>query len=191
MRQTDHSEHGLSLLEVLISIMITTVGVSAVVMLIAHAMGLQVLSRDLTIADALAKAKIEELRVTDFVASELALGGDLDNDVADHNDTLEGFKRRWVVASGPAAALDVTIKVVPLELEFPRFGGQFWAWESSHISVFFLVVHRRQMSERRMPPVRVVKSFDVVENGQSSLHLAAETAAVDELALERGKEALT
>ena len=78
-----------------------------------------------------------------------------------------------------------------IAVELPRFGGQFWAWESSHISVFFLVVHRRQMSERRMPPVRVVKSFDVVENGQSSLHLAAETAAVDELALERGKEALT
>ena len=54
MRQTDHSEHGLSLLEVLISIMITTVGVSAVVMLIAHAMGLQVLARDLTMANALA-----------------------------------------------------------------------------------------------------------------------------------------
>ena len=51
-----------------------------------------------------------------------------------------------------------------MPLEFPRFGGQFWAWKSSHINVFLLVVHRREMSERRMSPVGVVKSFDVVED---------------------------
>ena len=115
-----HCQKGLSLLEVLISIGITSVGVTGVALMMAHSIDLQFLSEELTRADTLARAKLEELHLLASDAPELAVGGDLASDVTDHHDDPVGFKRRWLVAEGPAGTLDVTVRVIPVD---PTFGG--------------------------------------------------------------------
>lgn len=102
-----NSQRGMSLIEVLVAMMVTVVGVVAVATLILYGIGLQVQSRDATMANALAKSKIEELTI-----SLPAVGGDLDNNVTGYNDTPTGFTRRWVVTAGPANTLDVTVRVI-------------------------------------------------------------------------------
>ncbi len=97
----------MSLIEVLGAMMVTVVGVVAVATLILYGIGLQVQSRDATMANALAKSKIEELTI-----SLPAVGGDLDNNVTGYNDTPTGFTRRWEVKDGPANTLDVTVRVI-------------------------------------------------------------------------------
>ncbi len=97
----------MSLIEVLIAMVVTVVGVVAVATLIVYGIGLQVQSRDATMANALAKSKIEELSI-----SLPAVGGDLDNNAPGYNDTPTGFTRRWVVLAGPANTLDVTVRVI-------------------------------------------------------------------------------
>ncbi len=102
------SQRGMSLIEVLIAMVVTVVGIVAVATLILYGIGLQVQARDATMANALAKSKIEELSISVPTA-----GGDLDNDVTGYNDTpTTGFKRRWLVAAGPANTLDVTVRVI-------------------------------------------------------------------------------
>ena len=91
---------------------VVVVGVVGAATLIFYAIGLQVLSRDSTMANTLATAKIEELRMIDGSDPRLAIGGDLDSNVADHFDTPTGFTRRWVVAAGPADTLDVTLRAI-------------------------------------------------------------------------------
>jgi len=102
-----NSQRGMSLIEVLGAMMVTVVGVVAVATLILYGIGLQVQSRDATMANALAKSKIEELTI-----SLPAVGGDLDNNVTGYNDTPTGFTRRWEVKDGPANTLDVTVRVI-------------------------------------------------------------------------------
>jgi Tfp pilus assembly protein PilV len=99
MRQKDQT--GVTLIEVLIAMIVTVVGVVAVATLITYGIGLQVLSRDTSRANSLAKAKIEQLRIIPSSDPQLSLGGDLSSNVSDHFDTPAGFVRRWVVAAGP------------------------------------------------------------------------------------------
>ena len=115
-RFKDGSQDGFSLLEVLIAMFITIVGVTAVAMMIAYGVGLQVLSRDSTMGNALAREKIEELRVTDRSHASLAVGGNLNSNVANYFDTSGGFTRRWLVAAGLAGTLDVTVRVIPADI---------------------------------------------------------------------------
>ncbi len=97
----------MSLIEVLIAMVVTVVGILAVANLIVYGIGLQVQARDATLANALAKSKIEELSI-----SLPAVGGNLDNNVTGYSDTPTGFTRRWVVTAGPAGTLDVTVRVI-------------------------------------------------------------------------------
>ena len=97
----------MSLIEVLIAMVVTIVGIVAVAMMILYGIGLQVQARDATMANALAKSKIEELSI-----SLPAVGGNLNSNVTGYSDTPTGFTRRWVVAAGPAGTLDVTVRVI-------------------------------------------------------------------------------
>ena len=56
-------QRGMTLLEVLIAMLITVIGIIAVATLIIYGIGLQVVSRDTSAATALANAKLEELQV--------------------------------------------------------------------------------------------------------------------------------
>ena len=109
-------QSGFSLLEVLLAMFITIVGVSAVAMLIAYGVSLQVISQDSTLGNALAKEKIEELRVTDRSDPSLAVGGSLSSNVANYSDTSGGFTRRWLVAAGPAGILNLSVRVIPADI---------------------------------------------------------------------------
>ena len=91
---------------------VTIVGVTAAANLILYGLTLQILSRDSSMATGLAKAKIEELRITPSTDPQLSVGGDLDSNVTDHFDTPTGFSRRWLVATGKADTLDLTVRVI-------------------------------------------------------------------------------
>lgn len=116
-KQKSREEEGFTLIEVLIAMVVAVVGVMAVALLIIYGIRLQAFSRDATMANALAKAKIEQLRVTDPTDPERQPGGDLNNNVANHFDIPAGtiFIRRWTVdvpAAGPAGTQDITVAVV-------------------------------------------------------------------------------
>ena len=108
----ENTQSGMTLIEVLISMVVTIVGVTAAANLILYGVTLQILSRDSSMATGLAKAKIEELRITPSTDSQLSVGGDLDSNVTDHFDAPTGFARRWLVAAGKADTLDVTVRVI-------------------------------------------------------------------------------
>ncbi|MDA2925010.1 prepilin-type N-terminal cleavage/methylation domain-containing protein [Acidobacteria bacterium AH-259-L09] len=108
------NSRGFSLVELLIAMLITVVGVLAVATLILYAIQLQSFSRDTSQAQALAQEKMEELRIVDPTDPQRSVGGDLNSNVANHYDEPAGtiFVRRWVVAGGPAGTQDLTIAVV-------------------------------------------------------------------------------
>ena len=53
------------------------------------------------------------------------------------------------------------------------------------------IADRRLVVQARMPPVRVIPALDEVEDSHPGLGLGGEAAAVQQLALEGGEEALT
>ena len=53
-----------------------------------------------------------------------------------------------------------------------------------------LVVERRSVTERRVPAMRVVPALDPLEQRHPGFGLAPEAPAIEQLALERGEEAL-
>ena len=115
---------------------ILTVALVSMAELMAVTLRLQQLGRNQTAATRLAQDKIDELMSQNWaVAPQLALGGSLDADVADHFDTPPTFagatslnyRRRWVVAAGPEdddaladpnALADrlrvITVRVIPI-----------------------------------------------------------------------------
>lgn len=111
--QKHRYENGFSLVEVLIATVVFVVGVMAVSVLIIQGMRLQVSSRDVTMANALAREKVEQLRNLDPADPQRAVGGNLVSNVTGHFDITGGtdFVRRWVVAPGPKDTQDVTVYV--------------------------------------------------------------------------------
>lgn len=89
MMKVTNKNAGFSLLECMFALVITVVGLLAVAGLVVEAIRLQTVSRDATIANALAKAKIEELRNYAPTATQRARGGNLANNVTDYNDSPE------------------------------------------------------------------------------------------------------
>lgn len=113
MNYEDRSQRGLSLIEVLIAMLVTAVGFMAVALLIVYGINLQTVSRDSTRANGLAKQKIEQFQVIDPDSPELAIGGSLTTNIANHYDETEGFLRRWEVLNGRANTLEVRVRVEP------------------------------------------------------------------------------
>lgn len=135
-KQHSPDQAGFSLVELLIATVVAVVGVVAVVLLIMYGIRLQAFSRDATMASGLAKAKIEQLRVTPPTAPDRQPGGSLTNDVGVYYDPFPMppdwnpgdaiplgtiLIRRWRIdvdaagnpAPGPAGTQDVTVAVVP------------------------------------------------------------------------------
>ena len=75
-------------------------------------------------------------------------------------------------------------------LDLPRFGGRVTAWVSSSGLDPPFILHGREVAEGGMPAARVIPALDEAEDGHPGLGLGAEAAAVEQLALERGEEAL-
>jgi prepilin-type N-terminal cleavage/methylation domain-containing protein len=124
---------GFSLVELLVAMVIFSFGVLAGVALLGAGYrweGQAELETQMTVA---AEMKIEELKA--IAGSEqddtvqLALGGDLDANVAEHWDTVEldrrVFIRRWLVEAGPAGSRQAAVRAQPLN---PPAAGQAMLW---------------------------------------------------------------
>jgi Tfp pilus assembly protein PilV len=99
------SEIGFTLIECLFAMVITTIGLLAVVGLMAVGIRLQTESRDATAANSLARAKIEELQNYASTATQRAGGGSLTSNVASYNDSPDSrYQRRWLIETNPTDA---------------------------------------------------------------------------------------
>lgn len=100
---------------------ILTVGLVALAELLAVTMRLQQLGRNETSAVRLAEDLMDQLRSQNFDSSaSIQIGGSLTANVTSYNDTVPGYRRRWLVAAGPASAAgavpnlrQVTVRVIP------------------------------------------------------------------------------
>jgi|GEM_PF-1265008 len=111
---------GFTLIECLIAMVITLVGLLAVANLIVVGIRLQTESRDSTAAMALARAKIEQLQNYAPAAPQRVRGGSLTTDTIGYFDTPDTrFTRRWQVeinptdAGVPSGTQRITVVVVP------------------------------------------------------------------------------
>jgi prepilin-type N-terminal cleavage/methylation domain-containing protein len=99
MRRTDA---GFTLVETLIAMVITAVGVLGVATLFVVGTKGQVTARDSSRAVLLATAELERIRMLPVSAPERANGGSLTTDVAAHFAVRGQTTVRWTVADGPA-----------------------------------------------------------------------------------------
>ena len=111
-------ERGMTLVEVLISTLVLTVGLVGVAGLLAVTTSAQIGARESARSVRLAQGKLDELLKLPFTSAEVSVGGDLEDDVANHSESPEdGITIRWVVTNGPMLNDDtrfVTIRVINL-----------------------------------------------------------------------------
>jgi prepilin-type N-terminal cleavage/methylation domain-containing protein len=103
------NDRGFTIIEVLVAMVILTVALVSMAELMAITLRMQQLGRNQTTATRLAQDKIDELMSRNFTFAELAVGGSLTADVANHFDvpgtgaavnTTQGnrqYTRRWLV----------------------------------------------------------------------------------------------
>ena len=98
-------QKGFTLIECMIAMVITTIGLLAVVGLMVVGIRLQTESRDAIAANSLARAKIEELQNYAPTASQRVRGGSLTSNTTSYNDTPDSrFQRRWQIENNPTDA---------------------------------------------------------------------------------------
>ena len=126
--QPSNNDRGFTLIEVLIAMVILTVALVSMAELMAITLRMQQLGRNQTLAMRLAQDKVDELMSRNFTFADLAVGGSLTADVANHFDVPPAgtaanlqYRRRWFVetiASDHGAPADslrrVTVRVLPL-----------------------------------------------------------------------------
>jgi len=101
--------------------MIVTVGLVSLAGLLAVTLRMQQLGRNQTEAVRLAQDKMDELMTLNFdTEARIAIGGSLDDNVADHFDTSGSYTRRWLVEAGPVDPVHggadlriITMRVIP------------------------------------------------------------------------------
>ena len=122
-RRRTASSAGFTLVEVVFSMFVLTVGLVAMAQLLAISVRMHQLSRNTEIATQLAERKFEELMKLNFdtaPAVQITAADSLNNDVANYFDTPTGtpFTRRWLVEAGPVARTRrVTVRMVPAQTD--------------------------------------------------------------------------
>jgi prepilin-type N-terminal cleavage/methylation domain-containing protein len=118
------SEHGFTLVELMIAIVVIVIGVLGVAATTVSMTRTQDLTAARVDMAALADNKFEELRgfagakaqVAASIA-QLAVGGSLTVATAGYNDLVvergRSYSRRWVVTAGVAGTRDVTVRITP------------------------------------------------------------------------------
>ena len=106
----------------MISTLVLTIGMIAIAAMIAVTTTMQIGAREAARSTRLAQDKMDELMKLDFEDDpEVAVGGDLDEDVADHAETpLAGITLRWLVAAGPGGLNDtrfLTVRVINMRAQ--------------------------------------------------------------------------
>jgi prepilin-type N-terminal cleavage/methylation domain-containing protein len=103
------NERGFTLIECIIAMIVTVVGLLAALTLIAYSIKNYTVSSDLAIANSLAKAKIEELRNL-----SQAPGGNLTNSSAGYFDQpTDKFIRRWQITTDSMGTQTLSVAVSP------------------------------------------------------------------------------
>jgi prepilin-type N-terminal cleavage/methylation domain-containing protein len=103
------NERGFTLVECIIAMVVTVVGLLGVLTLIAFAVRSYTVSSDLAIANSLAKAKIEELRNISQVP-----GGNLTTNTTDYFDQpTNKFIRRWQITNDSTGTQTISVGIVP------------------------------------------------------------------------------
>jgi prepilin-type N-terminal cleavage/methylation domain-containing protein len=123
-RRRRASEHGFSLVEVLVAMGLFTVGMLAMAQLLAASVQMHQLGRNTDVATQLAQAKFEELMKLNFnTAAAVQLtptGADaLGANTANYFDVPAGnqFTRRWRVEAGPTPRTRrVTVRIQPTQV---------------------------------------------------------------------------
>ena len=102
--QPSNDDRGFTLIEVLIAIVVLTVALVSMAELMAITLRMQQLGRNQTSATRVAQDKVDELMSQNFANVQLAVGGSLTADVANHFDAPVPagggnaiFRRRWLV----------------------------------------------------------------------------------------------
>jgi type IV pilus assembly protein PilV len=117
-----NSERGFTLVEVLVAMLVFTVGIVALAQLMAVSVYMQAHGRNQTSAVRLAQDRLDQLMSLNFDTSpEVQItdpGVDsLSANVANYFDTdITGYTRRWLIEEGPDANPDlrqITIRVIP------------------------------------------------------------------------------
>lgn len=114
------NQKGFTLIECMIAMVITTVGLLAVSGLMVVGIRLQTESRDAIAANSLARAKIEEIQNYSPTASQRARGGSLTSNTTNYSDTSDArFQRRWQIENSPtdtgvpAGTQRITVILIP------------------------------------------------------------------------------
>ncbi len=115
---------GFTIVELVLAVLILSVGIIGLAGSMIHASTIQRLGLSRVEITAIGESKIEDLRSravsqTDTLA--ITFGGSLASNTTDHWDQVTSaagrtYRRRWVVAAGPAGSRDVTLRVEPLLL---------------------------------------------------------------------------
>jgi prepilin-type N-terminal cleavage/methylation domain-containing protein len=102
-RSPQAEDAGFTLVEVLISMVVLTVGLVGIAALLAITTQMHVGARESARSTRLAQDKFDDLMKLNFAsAPEVAVGGDLDTNDDDHfEEPMTGVTVRWVVADGP------------------------------------------------------------------------------------------
>ncbi len=118
------SAAGFTLMELMVAMIILTVGLLGVASVLASITRRQIRTASRMEMTVLAESKLEELRAYSMLGAsdtlQVTFGGSLTASVADHSDTQTSpsgvqYNRRWLVAAGPAGARDVTVRIQPVE----------------------------------------------------------------------------
>ena len=98
-------QEGFTLIECVVAMVLALIVFAGIYGLFVMAVRMQMISKDLATANALARGKIEDLRNT-----ALTPGGSLTTDVAGYNDTPStNFERRWLIATDAVGTKTVTV----------------------------------------------------------------------------------
>lgn len=115
-------EEGFTLIEVLISTLVLTIGMIAIAGLLAVTVQAQITARESARSVRLAQDKMDELMKAAFTSPAVSVGGGLNANVANYNESPDaGTTIRWVVANGPTADTRVvTVRVISVRSQGAR-----------------------------------------------------------------------
>lgn len=107
----ENDTKGFTLIECVIAMVLTLIGLSAVLSLLAFCLRTEVFSRELATANSLARLKIEELANS---PSPRTPGGNLTTNSKDYSDNPNTrYIRRWQISDDPVGTQTVVVVMMP------------------------------------------------------------------------------
>jgi prepilin-type N-terminal cleavage/methylation domain-containing protein len=100
---------GYTLIECVIAMVVSLVGLLAIYSLVFTSVRIQILSREMSLTNSYAREKVEELK-----NSSRVVGGGVDSNVLGYFDTPSPkYVRRWQISGDTVGTQTVTVRVLP------------------------------------------------------------------------------